>query len=126
MVIQHKLGAINAGTFDINAACAGFVTALVTGYKYLQTEEDMKNILIIGAYGMSKFVNWKDHYTATLFADGAGALILQKFENKKGLVSNKMIADGQYFDYLGIYTGGTKTPNNENFSQLSPQYVTFQ
>ena len=125
-IIQYKLGAKQAGTFDINSACAGFVTTLVTGYKYIQTEEDINTVLIIGAYGMSKFVNWKDHYTATLFADGAGALILQKDTNHKGLLANKMIADGQYYDYLGIYSGGTKNPNNPNANKPSDQFVTFQ
>lgn len=125
-VIQYKIGAKNAGTFDINSACAGFVTTLVTGYKYIQTEEDINTVLIIGAYGMSKFVNWKDHYTATLFADGAGALILQKIKDQDGLLANKMIADGQYFDYLGIYSGGTKHPNNRNASSEMEQFVTFQ
>ena len=125
-IIQHKIGAKNAGTFDINSACAGFVTTLVTGYKYIQTEDDINTVLIIGAYGMSKFVNWKDHYTATLFADGAGALILKKVLNQPGLLSNKMIADGQYFDYLGIYSGGTKNPNNSNSSKKQEEFVTFQ
>ncbi len=125
-IIQHKLGAKRAGTFDINCACAGFVTALVTGYKYLQTEDEMNTILVIGAYGMSKFVNWQDHYTATLFADGAGALILQKNDSKIGLLASKMIADGQYYDYLGIYRGGTKYPINNNSVENQKQYVAFQ
>ena len=125
-IIQYKIGAKNAGTFDINSACAGFVTTLVTGFKYLQTEDDINTVLIIGAYGMSKFVNWTDHYTATLFADGAGALILQKDTTHQGLLANKMIADGQYYDYLGIYTGGTKNPNNPNSSKSADQFVAFQ
>src|SRR4029450_1900634 len=77
VVVQHRLGARNTGTFDITCACAGFVTALDTAAKYIIADPDYHNVLVIGAYAMSKYIDWKDKKTATIFADGAGAVVLQ-------------------------------------------------
>lgn len=108
-VVQHKLGAVNAGVFDVNNACAAFVTSLIIGSKFIMTEPRYDNVLVIGAYAMSKFVNWKDYKTATIFADGAGAAVLQ-VAGEPGFLSSKMKADGSYHDYMGIYVGGAYKP----------------
>ncbi len=109
-VLQHRLGAVNAGTYDINTACAGFVTALDIGAKYIQADERYNTILIIGAYVMSKYLNLKDKKTVTLFADGAGAVILHSTEKDTGWQSSQLHTEGQYADWMGIYAGGTKNP----------------
>ncbi|MHA1575975.1 MAG: 3-oxoacyl-ACP synthase III family protein, partial [Candidatus Thorarchaeota archaeon] len=85
VVVQHKLGANNAGTFDVNCACAGLVTSLDIATRYIRTDSDINSVLVIGAYGMTKFVDWTDHYTCTLFADAAGAMVLQASEEREGL-----------------------------------------
>lgn len=111
VVVQHRIGAKNAGTFDTNCACAGFVTALDTAVKYIQADENYKNILVIGVYAMSKFLDWTEKKTATIFADGAGAVVLQATEEENvGLLSSKLVADGSYHDYLGLFAGGSKFP----------------
>jgi 3-oxoacyl-[acyl-carrier-protein] synthase-3 len=111
VVVQYRLGAKNAGTFDTNCACAGFVTAMDTALKYLIADANYKNVLVIGVYAMSKFLDWKEKKTATIFADGAGAIVLQATEEKNvGLLTSKLIADGSYHDYLGIFAGGSKYP----------------
>ncbi len=110
-VLQHRLGAVNAGTFDINAACAGFVTALDMGTKYIQADPQYRNVLVIGAYAMSKYLNLTDKKTVTLFADGAGGVLLKSVEgSRSGMLSSILSAKGQYHDYMGIYAGGTKQP----------------
>jgi len=112
-VVQHKLGAANAGVFDVNNACAAFVTGLIIGSKFIMTEPRYNTVLVIGAYAMSKFLNWNDYKTATIFADGAGAAVLQVADSP-GLLSSKMKADGSYHDYMGVYVGGTyKVPTCE-------------
>lgn len=111
--VQHKLGAVNAATFDVNCACAGWVTALDIASKYLMTDPDYEHILVIGAYGMSKFVDPQDRSTATIFADGAGATLLQAGD-QPGFLGAKLIADGQYHDHMGIYVGGTQHPATGN------------
>jgi 3-oxoacyl-[acyl-carrier-protein] synthase-3 len=96
--------------FDVNTACSGFVTALDMAGKYIQADEQYRNILVAGAYGMSKFLDFSDYKIATLFADGAGAVVLSATERDCGLHVSKLMADGQYHDYMGIYAGGTHMP----------------
>ncbi len=110
VVVQARIGAKNAGTFDINCACAGFVTTLDTAFKYIIADKTYKNVLVIGAYAMSKFLDWNDKKTATIFADGAGAIVLQATENEEHFLASKLIADGNFHDYMGIFAGGTKYP----------------
>jgi 3-oxoacyl-[acyl-carrier-protein] synthase-3 len=110
VVVQENLGAKNAGTFDVNCACAGLVTSLDIASRYIQTDSSIDSILVIGAYGMTKFVDWTDHYTCTLFADAAGAMVLQASADREGFISSKLIADGSFHDHLGIFVGGTAEP----------------
>lgn len=112
-VLQYRLGAKNAGAFDINTACAGFVTAVDMGAKYIQTDDQYNNILALGVYAMSKYLNPEDKKTVTLFADGAGGVILQSTTEDRGWLGSQLHTEGQYADWMGIYAGGTKTPINE-------------
>lgn len=113
VVVQHRIGAKNAGTFDINCACSGFVTALDTASKFIIADQAYKHILVVGAYAMSKFLDWKDKKTATIFADGAGAVVLRASEQGPGFLASRLIADGSFSDYMGIYAGGTRMPATE-------------
>lgn len=108
-VLQYKLGAQNAGTFDLNSACAGFVTALDTAGKFIQADSRYNHILIVGAYAMSKWLNFDDFKIATLFADGASAVVLKRGKSG-GILASTMYTDGQYHDYMGIYAGGSHQP----------------
>ncbi len=113
-VVQDRLGATNAGTFDINTACAGFVTALDIGSKYIRADEQYTHVLVIGAYAMSKYLNLEDKKTVTLFADGAGAVVLRAEDNTdKGFLGSELISRGEYNSWMGIYAGGTHQPVNE-------------
>jgi 3-oxoacyl-[acyl-carrier-protein] synthase-3 len=108
-VVQAKLGADNAGTFDVNCACAAWVTALDLAARYIATDSDYRHILVAGGYGMTKYIDWTDKYTCTLFADGAAVAILGAGDSP-GFIASKLAASGQYHDALGIYTGGTFRP----------------
>ncbi|MBV9216157.1 MAG: ketoacyl-ACP synthase III [Acidobacteria bacterium] len=110
VIVQDRIGAVNAGTYDINAACAGFVTTLDAAYKYIIADATYRNVLVIGCYAMSKFVDWKDKKTSTLFADGAGAFVMRAVENEPHFLASKLVADGSYSDFMGIFAGGTKMP----------------
>jgi 3-oxoacyl-[acyl-carrier-protein] synthase-3 len=110
-VVQHRLGAKNAGTFDLNTACAGFVTALDVASKYIIADPRYHHILVIGVYAMSKYLDKTDKKTVTLFADGAGAVILGAEENsERGFLTGDLHTEGQYHDWMGIYAGGTHQP----------------
>lgn len=113
-VVQYRLGMSNAGTFDINTACAGFVTALDTGSKFIQADKKYNKVLVVGAYAMSKYLNLTDKKTVTLFADGAGAVILSSTEENEGFIQSKLITRGEFYDYMGIYAGGTHHPTDAN------------
>jgi 3-oxoacyl-[acyl-carrier-protein] synthase III len=125
VVVQHKLGLVNAGGYDVNSACAGWVTALDQGARYLLTEPDLKYVLVAGGYGMSRFLDWTDKKTVTLFADGAGAALLGVSE-QPGFLASKFMAKGEYHDALGIYTGGAYRPcTPENLEEYGPPKVQF-
>ena len=110
VVVQYRLGAVNAGTFDVNCACAGFVTALDTASKFIIADGAYRNVLVVGAYAISKYLDLHDKKTATIFADGAGAVVLQATQDRPGYLAGKLRADGSFHDHMGIYAGGTHLP----------------
>lgn len=122
VVVQSKLGAAKAGCYDVNSACAGWVTALDQGAKYLLTEPTMKYVLVAGGYGMSRYIDIKDKKTANLFADGAGAVVLGVGE-EPGFLASNMLAVGDFHDALGIYTGGTYRPCTEETGAPKVEFV---
>lgn len=112
-VVQYRLGAVNAGTFDLNSACAGFVTAMETAAHYIRGGA-ANTVMVIGAYAMSKYLDKTDKKTVTLFADGAGAVILTATnEARKGFQTGALQTRGEYASWMGIYAGGTHQPVNE-------------
>ncbi|HEX6304757.1 MAG TPA: ketoacyl-ACP synthase III [Anaerolineales bacterium] len=125
VVVQHKLGAGNAAVYDVNSACAGWVTALDQGARYLATDPDLRYILVAGGYGMSRFLDWSDKKTVTLFADGAGAALLAPGA-EPGFLATHMMAMGEFHDSLGIYTGGAYRPaTTENVEEYGSPKVQF-
>jgi 3-oxoacyl-[acyl-carrier-protein] synthase III len=109
-VVQHRLGAHRAGTFDVNTACAGFVTALDIGAKYIRADDRYRHVLVIGGYAMSKYLNMSDKKTVTLFADGAGAVVLKAAEGPGGFLVSELRSKGEYNSWMGIYAGGARQP----------------
>jgi 3-oxoacyl-[acyl-carrier-protein] synthase-3 len=125
VVVQHKLGAVNAGCYDVNSACAGWVTALDQGARYLATEPTANYVLVTGGYGMSRFLDFSDKKTANLFADGAGAVVLGAGD-QPGFLASNFLAKGEYHDALGIYSGAAFRPlTPENFEQHGKPVVQF-
>ncbi|HEX2722894.1 MAG TPA: ketoacyl-ACP synthase III, partial [Gemmatimonadaceae bacterium] len=108
-VVQARIGAWNAGAFDVNSACAGFVTALDIGWKYIRSDERYDRVLVVGAYAMSKFIDSKDKKTSTIFADGAGAVLLERSETS-GILGSELYADGRLAPGMGVFAGGTAEP----------------
>lgn len=111
-VVQDRMGLQNAGTFDLNTACAGFVTALDVAVKYIQSDEQYEYILVVGAYTMSKYLNLTDKKTVTLFADGAGAVVVGASKGTEGFKGSRLLTQGQYNSWMGIYAGGSHQPIN--------------
>lgn len=111
-VVQARIGAFKAGAFDINSACAGFVTALDTAWKYIRADDRYERILVIGAYAMSKFIDPHDKKTSTIFADGAGAVVLEH-SSVPGILASELYADGRLAPGMGVFAGGTAEPVTE-------------
>jgi len=124
-VVHGRLGLTNAGTFDLNAGCAGFVTALDAAWKYIRADERYSRILVIGAYAMSKYLNPRDKKTLTIFADGAGAVVVAAGP-VSGVLSSELFADGRYCQGMGVFAGGTQTPiTHAVLDENVQQYLRF-
>ncbi len=123
-VVQHKLGATRAGTFDIGCACASFPTGLNLAAGLLGANPYMKYVLVVGAYMMHKLSDWQHDPVSFYYGDGAGAAILTAAD-KPGFVSSSFFADGSYHKYWGIYSGATYEPATLESVQAGRTQVRF-
>jgi len=108
-LVAAQLGAARAGAFDVNAACAGFLTAYATADAMIRAGR-AERALVIGAETMSRFVDWTDPKTCVLFGDGAGAVLLEAAEEPSGLLSTTFGADGTEADLIHVPAGGSARP----------------
>jgi 3-oxoacyl-[acyl-carrier-protein] synthase III len=111
VVLQHKLGAINAGTFDVGCACASFPTGLNAAAGLIATNPSLRTILVVGVYLMHKLADPNDPMIF-FYGDGAGAAVIEPSEHP-GFLSAAFKADGSYHSYWGLYSGGTFEPASE-------------
>lgn len=115
--ILHKLGAKNAFGFDINAACSGFLYALTTGSKYIESGM-YKKVIVVGADMMSSIIDYTDRATCIIFGDGAGAVMLEPTTEKEGFIDAILKADGAGREFLHMKAGGSlKPPTMETVAQ---------
>ena len=108
-LVQDQLGAINAGAFDLSAACTGFIYALNMAAQSIRSGS-LDNAVVIGSETLSRFVNYDDRDTCVLFGDGAGAFVLQASDKPGGVLSCVMRSDGSGSDLLSIPAGGSTIP----------------
>ncbi len=111
VVVQHKLGATRAGTFDLGCACSSFPAGLAIASGLLAVNANLRTILVIGAYMMHKLADPMDP-TIFFYGDGAGAAVLETGD-APGFLSSAFLADGSYAKHWGIYAGGTAEPASE-------------
>lgn len=112
-IVQHKIGAVNAAAFDLEAACTGMIYGMVTGANFIATGV-YKNVLVIGSEAMSKIIDWTDRDTCVLFGDGAAAVVLSEVEEGYGILGYHLGADGSGGVYLDQPAGGSRNPANAN------------
>tara|TARA_B110000211_G_C14030385_1_gene531866 strand:- start:310 stop:1308 length:999 start_codon:yes stop_codon:yes gene_type:complete len=108
-ILCDKIGAKNAWGFDLSAACSGFLYALVTGQKFIQTGAH-KKVVIVGADKMSSIMNYEDRTTCIIFGDGAGAVLLEPTEEDTGVIDSVLKSDGSGREFLNIKAGGSLKP----------------
>ena len=92
-MLQERLGAKKAAAMDISAACAGFMYGMVTAKQFIESGA-YKHVLIVGVEKLSKITDWKDRNTAVLFGDGAGAVVMGRVSEGRGILSFELGADG--------------------------------
>lgn len=118
--IQGLIGATNAVAFDLTAACSGFLFALVTASQFITTGM-YKNVLVIGADVLSRWVDWSDRTSCILFGDGAGAVVCQASSDNR-LLSCGMYSNGSQNDSLNLNYGGESKPLLENITIQQGSY----
>jgi 3-oxoacyl-[acyl-carrier-protein] synthase III len=111
VVVQHKIGATKAGTFDIGCACASFPAAIAVGSGLIAANPALRTILVIGVYMMHKLSDPNDPI-CFFYGDGAGAAVLEG-GNLQGFIGAAFQADGSYASNWGIFAGGTFEPASE-------------
>lgn len=107
-LVQENIGAINAAAFDISVACSGFLYGMTIAKQFVDTKM-YKNVLVIGAETLSRFLDYSDRTTSILFGDGAGAVVIGNVECG-GILSTYLGSDGSGADALNIPAGGSKLP----------------
>ena len=108
-VIADKVGAINCFAYDLMAACSGFLYALSTASKFIETGT-YKKVVVVGADKMSSIVDYQDRATCIIFGDGAGAVMLEPTEDGLGIQDAILRSDGSGREFLHMKAGGSVKP----------------
>jgi 3-oxoacyl-[acyl-carrier-protein] synthase-3 len=121
-LVCDMCGLKNAFSYDLNAACSGFLFGLVTGSQFIETGK-YKKVIVVGGDKMSSIINYKDRTTCIIFGDGAAAVLLEPDTEGYGIVDSILRTDGSGAQYLGQKAGGSRRPasietvqNNEHFA----------
>ncbi len=121
-IVSDKIGATNAWGFDLGAACSGFLYALETGAKFIETGKH-KKVIVCGADKMSAIVNYQDRNTCIIFGDGGGAVLLEPSEDENGIVDSILRSDGSGKAYLHQKAGGSLNPPTHETIEAREHYV---
>jgi len=121
-LVAHKLGANNAFGYDINAACSGFIFALTTASKFIESGSH-KKILVAGADQMSSILNYEDRNTCILFGDGAGVVLLEGSDEDNGVLDAVLKGDGSGAQFLHQKAGGSLNPATVETVEKKWHYV---
>lgn len=121
-IISDKAGLINAFSFDINAACSGFIYSLITASKYIESGS-YKKVLVIGADKMSSIVDYTDRATCVIFGDAAGVVLLEPSENGYGILDSILRTDGSGRIHLYQKAGGSVRPPSHKTVDAKEHFV---
>jgi 3-oxoacyl-[acyl-carrier-protein] synthase-3 len=123
-VLEDMLGARNVFSFDVGAACSGFLNALSVADSFIRTGK-INSALVVGSDALSRLLNWQDRGTCILFGDGAGAVVLGVSENGAGILSTKLRTDGSYVKTLYVPAGGSLKPATRETVQRNEHTITM-
>lgn len=108
-LISYKTGLVNAFSYDINAACSGFIFALETARRFIESG-GYKKVIVVGADMMSSITDYSDRTTCPLFGDGAAAVLLEPATNEEGIMDSILSVDGSGYKFLHCKAGGSLKP----------------
>jgi 3-oxoacyl-[acyl-carrier-protein] synthase-3 len=108
-IIADKIGAVNAWGYDVNAACSGFIFALATATKFIETGTH-KKVLVVGVDKMSSIIDYTDRATCVIFGDGGGAVLLEPNTEGNGIMDSILRVDGSGRAFLHQKAGGSVKP----------------
>lgn len=123
-ILQHKLGKPGIMAMEVSAACSGFIYATAIADNFIRVGT-FKNVLVVGAEVISRFVNYKDRETCILFGDGAGAFVYSRAEASDAniVMSTHLHADGAQGDLFVLPAGGSKIPFNQAVLDEGAQWL---
>lgn len=121
-LICDMVGIRNIGSFDIQAACSGFIYALTLGSQFIETGK-YKKVIVVGADKMSAIVDYTDRKTCILFGDGAGAVLLEPDTSGNGILDSIIKSDGAGYPYLNQKAGGSRYPPTHETVENRLHYV---
>ena len=123
-IICDKAGAKNAFSFDLGAACSGFLYALTTGAAFIESGR-YKKVVVVGVDKMSSIIDYSDRATCIIFGDGAGAVLLEPNEEGNGILDSILRSDGSGRKYLHMKAGGSVKPASIE-SVLAKEHYVYQ
>lgn len=121
-IVADKVGAVNAFGYDLNAACSGFIYALTTASKFIESGTH-KKVIVIGADKMSSIIDYTDRATCIIFGDGAGAVMLEPTTEEEGIIDTVLRSDGSGRHYLHQKAGGSVKPASQETVLAREHYV---
>jgi 3-oxoacyl-[acyl-carrier-protein] synthase-3 len=121
-IISEKCGIKNAFSFDINAACSGFIFALQTAAEYVKSGR-YKKVILVGADKMSSITDYSDRTTCPLFGDAAGAVLLEPTTEDFGIIDHLFHTDGSGKQFLHMKAGGSEKPASHETVDAKEHYV---
>lgn len=123
-VIADKIGAKNAFSFDLGAACSGFLYALTTGTAFIESGRYNK-VVVVGVDKMSSIIDYSDRTTCIIFGDGAGAVLLEENTEGNGVMDSILRTDGAGRQFLHMKAGGSVKPSTVE-SVLAKEHFVYQ
>lgn len=121
-IVASQVGATNAFSFDIGAACSGFIYALTTGAKYIESGM-YKKVVVVGGDKMSSILDYTDRTTCIIFGDGAGCVLLEPSKDDTGIIDSIHRSDGKGEEFLHIKAGGSRNPASAETVKARQHYV---
>lgn len=121
-IIADAVGANKCFSYDINAACSGFMFALVTGARFVESGK-YKKVIVVGADKMSSIIDYTDRSTCIIFGDGAGAVLLEPGDDNFGVMDEILRSDGSGAQYLHQKAGGSRKPASHQTVEAKEHFV---